>query len=1090
MAWDFLQDGPAAVATVALDWLIQSSVLLGLGLLAGRALRRAGAAVQSTAYRTALVAALLCPVASALLASAGLGGLVIRLPGRPASGTAATTTAGDPMPTPAVDLAGVAPGRSVLAPREGPGEDARRREPDPAVARAGHGPAPLAGPMSSSAPSGARSWPRAGSAWMGLGLATWLLGSVVLLARLVRGHRSLARLRSSSVSAGPTALALCRELAARMRLETPEVLLAPFLSSPCLAGLRRPAILLPDDSEAGLRETLVHELAHLARRDLLWNLLRRAATALFWAQPLLWVLSRRVEATAEEVCDDFVVRAGGDRSGYAGLLLDLAERTLPPASAAGVGMFASRSSLGRRVRRILDATRPLSTAAGKRTVAATAAIGLAGTLMAGLVGVGRPAPAAGVASARSRAGDDPAAVEAVSLAGRVVEQETGKAVAGAEIVVTRSPTVAEEGGIPPWAGDSTLRTDADGRFTITFPPEQVAEPRLAVALSRVAHPDFVPLKGYRVPLATLLRGRREGDRPFFEVVTLERGMEYSGRVVTPDGAPAAGVPYWFENWAGGSNRSRHFGNDDQGRTDAEGRFRLRMLRTQSLAIRLTPERHAPYQRFWGTAEVSKNPAVWVPGYLGTLALEPGLVIAGRLLDLRGRPAAGRTLTALGRRNRVARPATTDADGRFAFAPLRPGNYAIYGAGQDMYGGIDVSKPPMPADATVIRPVAVYLEAGVEPGPLELREADTVRVAVRFVDSRGRPFRGVAIKLWGFLAGDKGEADPFDTGLPDFNLASSMNDPEPKATGGRIDWAAQLVSGADGLAAFRVPRGLQHADLSTFPPDETVAFKTRLAAGGPLKYWGGGQLGTLDVDRAGIEVIAYRAATVLATIATEGGEPVPGDASLRVGFNVRGGDYGDSTVKQADGRYRTHGLMPDHEYEFSAWAKGYIPGRVRRLGLPEGGAAELALVLRKKPKPPAVGDPAPPFAVGTPDGQAWGLDNFRGRYLLLHIWSPFNGWDRELPRMDVIHKRFGADRLAMLGLSLANDPEEARKVVEGRKLAWPQAVLRDRGADPIIQDYDGLWPPKSFLIGPDGTILARDLDADKLEELIAKILGEE
>ena len=56
------------------------------------------------------------------------------------------------------------------------------------------------------------------------------------------------------------------------------------------------------------------------------------------------------------------------------------------------------------------------------------------------------------------------------------------------------------------------------------------------------------------------------------------------------------------------------------------------------------------------------------------------------------------------------------------------------------------------------------------------------------------------------------------------------------------------------------------------------------------------------------------------------------------------------------------------------------------------------------------------------------------------------------------------------------------------MPWPQAILRDRGADPIIQEYDGWCPPKSFLIGPDGAIQARDLSGDQVEGVVAEALG--
>lgn len=64
----------------AVAWLVQSTVLLTLGLVAGGLLRRSGPAVQSCVYRTTLTAVLVCPLASAALGIAGLDGFSLRLP--------------------------------------------------------------------------------------------------------------------------------------------------------------------------------------------------------------------------------------------------------------------------------------------------------------------------------------------------------------------------------------------------------------------------------------------------------------------------------------------------------------------------------------------------------------------------------------------------------------------------------------------------------------------------------------------------------------------------------------------------------------------------------------------------------------------------------------------------------------------------------------------------------------------------------------------------------------------------------------------------------------------------------------------------
>ena len=369
MTSKLLAAGSVAPIDEVLTWLIQSTVLLAVGLLAGRFLKGRGPAVQSALYRTILVAVLVCPIASMAIAAMGFPGLVIRVPG----------VAADDQ----IEVADRGPDRVGPIARQGSGAiptsfDRRAIAPSavepPSVLSAGTTPGPVESVT--------------GPDWIAsmasIILASWLLGTAILAMRLLVGHRRMARLRGTAIPAEPEAQALCHELAGRMRLRLPGVLRSPFLSSPCLDGLRRPAILLPEDAEQHLRDTFVHELAHLGRRDGLWNLLRQLATAALWVQPLLWVLSRRIEETAEEVCDDFVVAFGADRGRYAGHLLELAGRRLPPLAPSGVGMISLRSLLARRIARILDSTRSLSTRAGRRTLTATLLAGLAGTILAGL----------------------------------------------------------------------------------------------------------------------------------------------------------------------------------------------------------------------------------------------------------------------------------------------------------------------------------------------------------------------------------------------------------------------------------------------------------------------------------------------------------------------------------------------------------------------------------------------------------------------------------------------------------------------------------------------------------------------------------
>ena len=707
-------------------------------------------------------------------------------------------------------------------------------------------------------------------------------------------------------------------------------------------------------------------------------------------------------------------------------------------------------------------------------------------VLAGLLLIVRPA-----AVARDDAGPE----KGVAFSGRVVDVETRKPVEGASIVVVRSiPDVPPE-ALPSWVGETMIRTDADGRFRLEFPPDQVAERRLSLTL-RIRHPGYIPRKSLSVTLAEVIRGVAKGDRPFFETITLEKGVEYTGQIVTPTGKPAAGVPYQFENWAWGSNRSPHFANDEEGRTDDEGRFHLRMPKSQSVALYVNPPQparasfpYAPYQHFWGTDQPSKHPDVWVPTDFGRIVLSRGVRLSGRMVDLDGRPIAGQTIQAYAVRGRDKHFATTETDGTFSLGPLRPANYLVYGQGQDGFGGVSPDLPALSKPIHVIQPVRVYLREGVLPPPLVLREVPTVEVEVRFVDSRGQPAAGSPAKVWGLIPNEQGQANPFGAhSTVGGGLASQINDPEPQDTADRIDWAMQDRPDENGRIVFRAPEGLREANLSTFPSDETVAYKTRLEENGPLKYWGGGQLGTLDRDRK-ITVVSYRAPTVIATVRTEDGT-VLHDPVVNAGFNRRGGDYGSRFIQQADGRYRSQSLMPDHEYEITAWDRGgaYVPRELHRINLPEGGSVELNLVLRKKPKPPEVGKLAPAFAVKTLDGRELSLAGLRGKVVLLHFGYPVHGL-QGLPTLKRIHDRFGRDeRFAILGLNLGSDTADVEHIIKANDMTWPQAVLRDRGADPIVLDYNVGPPYPTFLIGPDGNLIARGLEGEPLEKAVAEALA--
>jgi beta-lactamase regulating signal transducer with metallopeptidase domain len=95
------------------------------------------------------------------------------------------------------------------------------------------------------------------------------------------------------------------------------------LVSPVLIGLTRPMILLPISAMAGvpreqLEMILLHELAHVRRRDNWVNLGQRVIEVVLFFHPAVWSISEWIRLDREYCCDDTVVKhTANEREDYA-----------------------------------------------------------------------------------------------------------------------------------------------------------------------------------------------------------------------------------------------------------------------------------------------------------------------------------------------------------------------------------------------------------------------------------------------------------------------------------------------------------------------------------------------------------------------------------------------------------------------------------------------------------------------------------------------------------------------------------------------------------------------------------------------------
>lgn len=327
-------------------------------------------------------------------------------------------------------------------------------------------------------PSAPRSTPTSTTP-IGIVAMLWLGGAGLGGLRILAGAIGLRRATAASRALADAGWQRSyREAADALGLARPVALLISNTSHDAGTwGLLRPRILVPSGAlewnEERRGAVLRHELAHVQRHDWAVQLLAECVRAVFWFNPLAWLVCRRVRQESERACDDAVLRAGVREDAYASHLLDIARTSRARRLALASAMPIARpSTLEGRIAAMLNAKTDRSTPDSRTRVVATTAMAVVACVIAALQ----------LASAQS----GPAA-----LRGAVYDSSGG-------VLPAVELSLENEQGVK-W----TTPTDGEGRF------------------------EFAPVG----PGEYMLEANLVGFRPFRQKVSFTRTKDWS-RVLT------------------------------------------------------------------------------------------------------------------------------------------------------------------------------------------------------------------------------------------------------------------------------------------------------------------------------------------------------------------------------------------------------------------------------------------------------------------------------------------------------------------------------------------------------------------------------
>jgi beta-lactamase regulating signal transducer with metallopeptidase domain len=312
-------------------------------------------------------------------------------------------------------------------------------------------------------------WQVAGS----LAVLLWATGASVGLFRLGWGCVAMARFcRRLDPLADPRQKSLVRQASDILGLrDAPRVYLSRTAGVPVSIGVFKPAIVLPEPMAVEMdaeqwQAVMLHETAHIARRDHLAGVGQRIAAVLFWWNPLVHWVCYGISDLREEICDNYVVLIQGEGRRLARILVDLAARAaIRPLLPSSIGVLEPKfTGLAGRVARLVNQERNMETRMNFRTKLFVVACGLAALMGMALIGGVRLDYAHTSMAADASGSDAKNPGEIYEFDGQVVDPQ-GKPLPGAKIYMIYYINYTHARKAPP---KMRATTDQDGKFRFSM----------------------------------------------------------------------------------------------------------------------------------------------------------------------------------------------------------------------------------------------------------------------------------------------------------------------------------------------------------------------------------------------------------------------------------------------------------------------------------------------------------------------------------------------------------------------------------------------------------------------------------------------
>lgn len=150
-------------------------------------------------------------------------------------------------------------------------------------------------------------------------------------------------------------------------------------------------------------------------------------------------------------------------------------------------------------------------------------------------------------------------------------------------------------------------------------------------------------------------------------------------------------------------------------------------------------------------------------------------------------------------------------------------------------------------------------------------------------------------------------------------------------------------------------------------------------------------------------------------------------------------------------------------------------------------SQYDLIARMSP-----GAVAPNFTLNTPDGKRLSLTDTRGKYVLLDFWA---SWcvpcRKSSPYLKSVYAKYKDQGFEILAVSNDTNHDKWKKAISDDQTPWLHVVdtfPNKRAAAEVATLYAVQFLPTTYLLDPEGVILARNLSEEELSKKLEEIFG--